>query len=167
MANQWTGKTPPEERFWAKVDQDGPNGCWIWTAYTMTNGYGLFGLTKSKMSLAHRFAYQDLVGPIPEGLVIDHLCRVRNCVNPAHMEVVTQIENVRRGNAGKNHSEKTHCPQGHEYTPENTYETPSRKGGRLCRRCRRERNRVYQKGRWERERPKREAMSQRKASEIG
>lgn len=94
------------------------------------------------MALAHRFAYEDIVGPILEGLTIDHLCRVRHCVNPAHLEPVTHLENVRRGNGGLNQLAKTHCPKGHPYDEENTYRLPSRPSGRYCRACRRERNRA-------------------------
>jgi hypothetical protein len=80
-----------------------------------------------------------LVGPIPDGLVIDHLCRVRHCVNPAHMEPVTDRENVFRGFAAI-----THCPKGHEYTADNTYIPPST-GSRECRRCRAEQRRKYKR----------------------
>ena len=141
MPNQWTGPRDPRERFWEKVEVRGTDDCWLWTAYTMVNGYGLFGLSKGQTTLAHRFAYQDRVGPIPEGLQIDHLCRVRHCVNPAHLEPVTQLENVRRGNGGANQTSKTHCPNGHPYSDENTYSPPCRPTGRYCRACRRERNR--------------------------
>lgn len=141
MPNQWTGPRDPSERFWEKVNKDGPEGCWLWTAYILVNGYGLFGLRKNKMILAHRFAYQDAIDQIPSGLVIDHLCRVRHCVNPSHLEAVTQRENVRRGFGGANNSSKTHCPNGHEYTCENTYSAPCRPNSRYCRACRREKNR--------------------------
>lgn len=105
-----------------------PKGCWEWTGAMHHNGYGAcakaFGTNR-----AHRVSYQLLIGPIPEGLVIDHLCRVRNCVNPQHMEPVTDRENRKRGNDAI-----THCPQGHEYTPDNTYIKPAT-GTRSCRRC--------------------------------
>lgn len=140
MPNQWTGPRPIEDRFWEKVDKTDDGGCWLWTAYTMPNGYGLFGVRRGKMILAHRFAYQVRVGEIPSGLVIDHLCRVRNCVNPTHLEAVTQWENVLRGAGGPN-GRKTHCPNGHEYTEENVYRRPGYPGSRYCRQCRRERSR--------------------------
>lgn len=91
-----------QDRFWAKVDKqtDDCCDCWLWTACVMRSGgthpYGLFKVSEKNM-LAHRVAYEMLVGPIPDGLVIDHLCRQTLCVNPAHMEPVSQGENVRRG----------------------------------------------------------------------
>lgn len=84
-----------EARFWAKVDKT--ETCWLWTAaIRRRSGYGVFS-HQARTMLAHRFAYELLVGPIPDGLVIDHLCRVRHCVNPDHLEPVTQRENLRRG----------------------------------------------------------------------
>ena len=80
-------------RFMAKVDQSGD--CWLWTAHVNADGYGVFRFD-GQMGGAHRFAYRLLVGPIHEGMELDHLCRTRHCVNPAHMEVVTHAENVRR-----------------------------------------------------------------------
>lgn len=100
-------KRTPEERFWPKVDKDGPlprwapflGPCWIWTGSRSGGGYGRFVVdtTRRESTGAHRFSYELLVGPIPEGLQIDHLCRVRACCNPAHLEPVTTAENVRRG----------------------------------------------------------------------
>lgn len=87
------------------------------------------------MVLAHRYAYELLVGPIPEGLHIDHLCRVRLCVNPAHLEAVTCHENNRRSTSPTAvNAKKTHCPRGHEYTEENTYFAPP-DGRRMCKPC--------------------------------
>lgn len=83
-----------DERFWRWVERG--EGCWLWLASTDTKGYGLFG-AEGKLSKAHRYAYELLVGPIPEGLVLDHLCRVRHCVNPDHLEPVTTYENILRG----------------------------------------------------------------------
>lgn len=105
-----------------------PTGCWIWDGPLHHNGYGACSKTKGT-NRAHRATYELLIGPIPDGLVIDHLCRVRACVNPHHMEPVTDRENRRRGAAVI-----THCPQGHEYTPDNTYIKPQT-GTRNCRRC--------------------------------
>ena len=120
------------ERFWAKIKVDA-DGCWIWTASLFKTGYGQFNW-KGKPSRAHRVAYLSLVGSIPVGLEPDHLCRKRNCVNPACMELVTRSENVRRSPIHNNRV-KTHCSEGHEYTLANTYVYP-RNGARACRVCR-------------------------------
>ena len=122
------------ERFWEKADRSrGPDACWPWTAFTF-QGYGRIATSKRRSAAAHRVAYTLTVGPIPVGLQIDHLCRNHGCVNPAHMEVVTQAENVRRGIGGWNSAVKTHCPRGHEYDATNTYRHDGR---RHCRECRR------------------------------
>jgi hypothetical protein len=122
-----------EERFWRQVAKT-PDGCWEWTGCQQGTGYGRFNAGNNKMVYAHRYAYELLVSPIPEGFEIDHLCRVRHCINPAHLEAVPPIINNHRslGNASK-----THCPQGHEYTPENTYIPPRGHRKRACRACRR------------------------------
>lgn len=83
------------ERFHAKVRHAG-NGCWLWTAYLDKDGYGTF-LVDGKKLRAHRWAYDFYLGPVPSELVIDHLCRVPNCVNPLHLELVTRRENILRG----------------------------------------------------------------------
>lgn len=137
-------KPTTAERFWAKVDQSaGPDGCWIWTGARTTAGYGHFTLSKPRRGVyAHRFAYELLVGPIPDGLPLDHLCRNRRCVNPAHLEPVTHRENILRGTSPiPANAVKTHCDQGHEFTPENTYIYSD--GGRKCRTCRRLQQRRY------------------------
>ena len=90
-----------EERFWAKINKNAEGGCWEWTKALHSRGYGQM-ITGSKTTkrhnvYAHRFAYETLVGPIPDGLVLDHLCRNPKCVNPAHLEPVTRQENIRRG----------------------------------------------------------------------
>lgn len=124
-----------DQRFWAKVAKT--DACWLWTAAKDQYGYGLFSST-SKMG-AHRWAYERLVGPIPKGLVIDHLCRTRACVNPAHMEAVTNKENILRGESlSAQRGRQTHCKYGHEFTPENTYVRPG--GHRDCRVCLRRRD---------------------------
>jgi hypothetical protein len=129
-----------EERFWAKVDKDGPGGCWEWTG-TRTKGYGKFQAESRRTVSAHRFAYELLVGVIPDGLTLDHLCRNRSCVNPEHLEPVTIGENVRRGYgfSGIN-ARKTHCPEGHPLVPENL--ASSTKGWRACMTCKREQQRA-------------------------
>lgn len=124
------------EAFWSKAIPEPNSGCWLWTAGCTAAGYSRF-LRK----YGHRASYEALVGPIPEGLQIDHLCRERSCVNPAHLEPVTCRENVMRGmapliNASLQLS-KTHCPKGHEYTASNTYVKKNQNGNprRACRTC--------------------------------
>lgn len=112
------------------------DGCWEWTASKGAQGYGQIRMGGRAGSLvnAHRVVYELLVGPIPEGLVLDHLCNNKSCVRPSHTEPVTQLENCRRALPGGRtwRSEITHCPQGHPYDEENT----SRSGGsRKCRAC--------------------------------
>ena len=136
----WKGS--PEARFWAKVNKDGPvplnrpdlGPCWLWTAGLGGNGYGRFRANK-RMTYAHRFAYELLVGPVPEGAELDHLCRVRHCTRYDHLEPVPHQVNSARGNPGKQERERTHCPQGHPYDEENT--RWDRRGERRCRTCHR------------------------------
>jgi hypothetical protein len=116
------------DRFWSKVRED--DGCWVWTAARQSKGYGSFYVPGVGRLLAHRFSYEFFIAPIPSGLELDHLCRVRRCVNPWHLEPVTPRVNNQRGAKGQ----KTHCDHGHEYTPENTYRSPSH-GRRSCRTC--------------------------------
>jgi hypothetical protein len=120
--------------FWTKVDK--ADGCWLWTGHTVS-GYGRFKM-RNKVHAAHRFAYEHIVGPIPDGLQIDHVCRVRNCVNPDHLEPVTQAENIKRGYFAT----KPHCPQGHPYAGDNLYVRPS-DNARICRACTRAHQSAY------------------------
>ena len=105
--------------------------CWLWQGKVNNSGYGSFSVDSL---LAHRFAYESWVGPTPEGLHVDHLCRVKLCVNPDHLEAVTPLENCRRKELALGiGSAKTHCPHGHAYDEENTYHHPT--GRRYCRAC--------------------------------
>lgn len=129
---------PLLERFWSKVEKT--DYCWEWKAAKTPKGYGQFNIDKVVLR-AHRVAYELVVGPIPDGLTIDHLCRNPSCVNPDHLEPVTNRENTLRGsNFIAQHAKKTHCPHGHEYTEENTYRKP--RGGRECLTCKRRRRRI-------------------------
>ena len=121
--------------FFQKVDASGP--CWLWTGYTMPSGYGR--MTRKQIGyLAHRYAWELLVGPIPNGMELDHLCKVRNCVNPDHPEPVSHAENNRRsGNLAGLRSRQTHCKNGHEFAEENIYRNA--RGNRVCRACTRKR----------------------------
>jgi HNH endonuclease len=120
------------ERFWTKVEKT--ETCWLWLASTDRDGYGRFGRT-----LAHRMAYELTVGPIPRELQIDHVCRVKRCVRPSHLEPVTSQENRRRFTVLI-----THCPRGHPYDEENTYR---HRGYRFCRACNRAAVRRYKASR--------------------
>ena len=134
------------ERFAACVSVDLATGCWIWMGCQRGKGYGCLRVN-GRMMRAHRYSYELHVGPIPAGLQIDHLCRNRLCVNPAHLEPVVNRVNVLRGvGVTAQNAKKTHCRQGHEFTPENTRITD---GARVCRAC----NKVWDRNR----RPRRPA----------
>ena len=120
-----------EELFWTKVEPEPNSGCWLWMGYTNRDGYGTFS-----RRLAHRFAYELYRGPIPAGLTLDHLCRMRSCVNAAHLEICSQRANVLRGNGlAAQNARKAYCPNGHPYATHGFVQTGSSKG-RQYRRCR-------------------------------
>ena len=130
-------------RFWEKVSGlDNPDGCWTWTACKNPDGYGKIGLEGDTI-YAHRLAYLLCIGPIPLYLEVDHLCRNPACVNPSHLELVSHAENVRRGDNWSKGWERdvTHCPQGHEYTPDNLVKQ-GLSNKRKCKTCHRERART-------------------------
>lgn len=132
-------KAPWEPRFWDKVYPCPITGCWLWGASVteLRGGYGQFSDGGGRMRRAHIVAFELIRGPVPAGLVLDHLCRVTCCVNPDHLEPVTHGVNVYRGMAPGAISWRTNvCQSGlHELTPENTYVSP-RTGRRRCRTCR-------------------------------
>lgn len=119
------------DRFEQKVERIPESGCWVWTSATCSKGYGLFWFD-GKPRKAHRVAYELHVGQIPEKMVIDHMCRERSCVNPAHLRAVTSWENTHAANSvapAKKNSDKSACPRcGGEYSL-------NKRGGRICRPC--------------------------------
>jgi hypothetical protein len=126
------------DRFLDKVIPEPNSGCWLWVGPDdgRVDSYGKFRI-EDKFFGAHVAGYLLLVGPVPEGLELDHLCRVKCCVNPHHLEPVTRLVNTQR--ALPHRKRPTHCPQGHEYTPENTIKTRPcasyKYEGRQCRTC--------------------------------
>ncbi len=133
-------KISPENRFDQKVDRSPGHGPWgnchLWTGTLNDAGYGILGIN-GKGKRAHILAYESAHGPVPNGLELDHLCRVRRCVNPEHLEAVTHQVNLQRGIAGilgrERNIAKTHCPYGHPYSEANTY---FHNNARHCRTCR-------------------------------
>lgn len=129
------------ELFWKKVDTSGI--CWEWTAAKVA-GYGRFAVTSvqrgpGRFAAAHRYAWEQLVGPIPAGLQLDHLCRNHSCVNPDHLEPVTIRENLLRGSTvTRRNAAKTHCPRDHELTGDNLMPSRLARGERECLTCSRD-----------------------------
>lgn len=130
------------DRLYARVIPDPETGCLLWQGYTNHGGYGMIRAAE-RPYMVHRVAWELQNGPIPDGLTIDHVydrgCRNKNCVNVAHLELVTQAENTRRWKR-----RVTHCPQGHAYDETNTYVY---RGSRYCRTCLRARSRIYNRRR--------------------
>ena len=110
--------SPLPERVSARIDATGP--CWLWTG-RLHDGYGYISVGP-RQRRAHRLVYELLVGPVPPDLDLDHLCRIRRCVNPDHLEPVTRRENLRRSPLIYRRPAGTHCRNGHQRTPENAYE---------------------------------------------
>lgn len=138
--------TPPMDRIEAKtllVDRGYATPCRVFTGTLNARGYGQIS-DRGERWLVHRYVYTQLVGPIPDGLVLDHLCRQHDCHEHTHLEAVTQRENLLRGAGPQLTSQRlgsvTRCTSGHDFTPENTYLRPN--GTRACRACKRDRKRA-------------------------
>lgn len=132
-----TKQRPAEERFWEKVDAA---DCWEYRGAIKDNGYGNFCPHRSRTMLAHRFAWETLVGPIPEGMTLDHMCLNRRCVNPDHLRVMSARENTLAGHSeAALNARKTRCANGHELAGKNLRIRAD--GSRACRLCCRRWNR--------------------------
>jgi len=142
-------QVPLLERFWAKVNQNGPvppqredlGSCWLWIGGLGGGGYGKLSKGKKREGnvVAHIFAYETFVGPVPPGMELDHLCRNRTCVRPTHVEPVTHRENLQRGDTFQaRNARKTHCSKGHPFDTTNTkldVDTRHNCTHRRCRTC--------------------------------
>ena len=145
------------ERFYAKFVPEPNSGCWLWIGTGTRNGYGQFWFD-GQFQLAHRAARQIFVGPIPADLCVLHRCDVKGCVNPDHLFLGTQRDNMldssRKGRLNNANLKKTHCPLGHPYRKSNLYLLP--RGGRGCRKCRKRSNRDFRR---RSKRPKQQELS--------
>lgn len=122
-----------DDPFWAKVADGQDDECWVWSGHRSPKGYGMTKVGRRSQG-AHRRAWELVNGPIPDGLTVDHACRNTGCCNPRHLRLMTRSENSK----GNGNAHKTHCPQGHEYTLENTITRPTKHGvNRVCKECRR------------------------------
>ena len=139
---QWRFK----RRIIGKIAQPvNPFGCWEWLGWKNSDGYGYFDFGRTKVK-AHRLIYEMMVGDIPEDRVLDHLCQNRSCVNPYHIEIVTNKENLLRGDLNGWRKRKTHCPKGHELTPDNLDKYQLSRGERRCKRCKNDRQKERRTG---------------------
>ena len=136
MGNTRKRRLGDEERFLSQVTK--ADDCWEWRGYIDPKGYARFTPEGQSKTYAHRWAFKNFVGVLPDGLQIDHLCRNRRCVKPDHLEAVTCQVNLARGEHWL--KRKAHCPKGHPYDDVNTY--VCRSGGRRCRACARAAARV-------------------------
>lgn len=129
-----------ERKFLGRIQPNIKTRCWYWLGVPSKAGYGTMSVA-SKVMYAHRISHELFTGPIPDGLTIDHLCRVRHCVNPAHLEAVTQrVNNLRGTGMSARHAKVTHCPFGHAYDAANTI--VAEPGIRKCRACKARRDRI-------------------------
>jgi len=137
---------PVMDRLWEKVSKRGHGGCWIWLGAVNNKGYGVIRLEDGRTALVHRVTYVDAHGEIPDGLELDHLCRVINCVRPSHLDPVThKINSLRSRSIMAANARKTHCKHDHEFTSENT-RINARTGHRACLACIRGRTRAAAEG---------------------
>lgn len=127
--------------FWSKGSIDDETGCWLWHGATSSNGYGAFRI-HGRQDTVHRISYRTFVDPDLPKRPLDHLCRVRNCFNPRHLELVTSRTNVLRGvGITAENAKKTHCLRGHEFTQDNLVPSRLKKGHRDCLTCSRAQSR--------------------------
>lgn len=133
-------RAPLSQRLMSKVTKT--DSCWLFNGNLNDRGYGRIRRNRGRLEFVQRVAYEIFIGSIPPDMEIDHLCRVRNCVNPSHLEAVSHKENIHRGNGlCAINRRKTQCYKGHKFDAENTYLPP--KGGRVCKACTREKDAKY------------------------